>query len=319
MKPYPVLPPVETIHEYIKDFLAIDLSSTDVDSLKKSLEIFFRGYMITTPALAIGQLLYRGVKWKEKPTSLRQVSHPPPEKVLTYQRVNRPGQPVFYSSIAREGAVFELRPASGDHLAVSKWKTTKKIILNNVGYTSSIFQNLGSTRALPSDWGHNEGYSESNKLVADFFSKQFTRIVSPGNEHEYKLCTAIAEKHYIGSITSERTFSAEYSETVKFGGLVYPTISMKANADNIVLLPEIADNYLTPLSVEWLRVDAEGPGDAYQVTKLDFANSFGSEGEIEWKGRLPHWQLAPGQMGRTIVENGHWVMRDGNGELVEPT
>lgn len=317
----PKLPPPHKINKYIRNITAIDLQRAEIDSLAEKLEVLFRGYRISSPVLSIGQILYRGVKWKDKPSFRHQASYPPPEMVTTYQRANRPGQPMFYSSIAREGAIFELRPMPGDHIAVSKWKLARKVIVNNIGYLKSAFENLGSSRSVPLSWGHDDTFplAERNKLVARFFATQFTKIVPPGNEHEYKMCTAIAEKHYIGKILSERSFGHEYGDTSRFGGLIYPTISMRANADNIALLPEVADTNLTPLSVEWLRIDAEGPDFGYQVTMLDFANSFGPTGEIEWKGRLPQWTLSPGQQAQAIVENGHCVVRNEQGEILEPT
>jgi hypothetical protein len=315
----PKLPSPHELEKHILNVSAIDLRKTEIDFLKDKLEVFFRGYRISSPVLSVGQILYRGVKWQSKPSCLHQVSYPPLDKVITHQRANRPGQPMFYSSIAREASIFELRPKPGDHIAVSKWKIAKKVIVNNVGYAKHTFDNLGSARSIPI-WGYNSALisNASNKLVADFFAAQFTKTVKPGNEHEYKMSAAIAEKHYLGNISSERSFENDYGDTFRFGGLIYPTISMKANADNIALLPQVVDAYVSAVAVEWLRIDSEGPDFSYQVTMLDFANSFSSTGDIEWKGRLPQWKLTPGQQATAIVENGHWVVRNENGDIIEP-
>ncbi len=52
---------------------------------------------------------------------------------------------------------------------------------------------------------------------------------------------------------------------------------------------------------------------------MDFANLFHENGAIEWKGRHPHWELGPGQEVKVSVENGHYVVRDTKGNIVEPT
>jgi hypothetical protein len=194
-------------------------------------------------------------------------------------------------------------------------------MMNNVGYVRDVFEGLKSNRSVP-DWGHKDALqttSESNRLVAKYFATQFSRNVQKGDDHEYKISVAIAEKHYIGDLETGVSQTNRHGKATTFSGLIYPSISMRANADNVALLPAHVDKFLVPVSVEWLRIDSEGPDFSYQVTKLDFANSFGQAGGIEWKGRLPKWEVSPGQTATAIVENGHWVMRNEQGEVMEPS
>ena len=317
----PKLPPPHEIEKHIRNFSTIDLRTAEIDFLKEKLQVLFRGYLISTPVLSIGQMLYRGVRWTDKPKLLHQVSYPPPDKILTYQRANRPQQPMFYSSIAREGAIFELRPQPGDHIAVSKWRIAEKLMVNNVGYIRDVFDALKSNRSVP-DWGNKDALlmgSESNLLVAKYFATQFSKIVPKGEEHEFKISIAIAEKHYLDDVKLRSPLSRGYGEATRFSGLIYPSISMRANADNVALLPTHADRFLVAVSVEWLRIDSRGPDFSYQVTMLDFANSFGQAGDIEWKGRLPQWKVSPGQTATAVVKNGHWVIRNEQGEVIEPS
>ena len=226
---------------------------------------------------------------------------------------------MFYASIAREAPFFELGLKPGDHVAISKWRTTEKIIVNNVGYVSEVFDGLNSNRPLPV-WGPNHHLlsSASNQLIGSYFAAEFSKIVPTGQEYEYKISIAIAEKLYIANLQLDPTRDAISGEP-RFGGLIYPTIAMRANVDNVALLPEFVDRYLVLSSVEWIRVDEELPDFKYQVTMLDFANSFGPTGEIEWKGRLPQWVFQPGQQATLSVENGKWVVRNEKGEILEPT
>lgn len=226
---------------------------------------------------------------------------------------------MFYSSIARKAPFFELDVQPGDHVAMSKWRTTKKILVSNVGYAGETFQALKSNRSNPI-WGPPDVriVTPANQLIAKFFAAEFTRVVSADQEHLYKISAAIAEKLYIGNVNMAAAGDVFEGEP-RFGGLLYPTIAMRANSDNVALIPEFVERYLELMSVEWIRIDSKEPDFKFKVTVLDFANSFSSTGDIEWKGRHPQWQVQPGQQVRVSVENGKYVVRNERGEEVEPT
>ena len=63
------------------------------------------------------------------------------------------------------------------------------------------------------------------------------------------------------------------------------------------------------------ETDASG----FKVTILGFADTFEEDGDIQWKGRHPHWVMREkGQVLHLAVENGRWVARNVDGEIVEP-
>lgn len=134
----------------------------------------------------------------------------------------------------------------------------------------------------------------------------------------YKLSIAIAEKLYLGTLHMDLV-GEEFEGERRFGGIIYPTIAMRANADNVALVPEFVDRFLNLEGVEWIRVDLEASDFKYQVTNLDFANSFTADGRIDWKGRLAHWVIGPGRQVRVSVEHGKYVVRDDQGNIVEPS
>lgn len=313
-----MLPPLSAVRERIAELRRIDLRIADVDLLKQRLELLFQGFGFTTPILMSGQILYRGVRWVDKPINRSRLGYPRPDAVPFYQRANRPHHPMFYSSIAREATFFELDVQPGEHIAISKWRTTRKILVSNVGYADEVFRALKSSRPNPT-WGASNPrlVAPANQLIAKFFAAEFTKIVSAGCEHLYKLSAAIAEKLYIGNVNMEQAGGAFEGEP-KFGGLLYPTIAMRANSDNVALIPEFVEQYLELISVEWIRVDSKEPDFKYKVTALDFANSFSGAGEIHWKGRLPQWRVQPGEQVMISVEKGKYVVRNERGEEVEP-
>lgn len=315
----PAPPSVHDIRSRIAELKRIDLHNAGIEFLKSRLELLFRGFMLSTPFLTVGQALYRGVRWAEKPTSRSQLSYPPAGLITYHQRVNRPQQPMFYCSVAREAPFFELGLKPGDQVAISRWRLTQKILVNNVGYAPTVLTRLGSTRQAP-NWGptHPMISSPANVLVADFFASEFARVVTPGEEHLYKLSIAIAEKLYLDPLHMD-SIGDEFQGERRFGGILYPTIAMRANSDNIALLPEFVDRFLHLEAVEWIRVDAEDLDLKYQVTNLDFANSFSSEERLDWKGRLAQWVVGPGREVRVSVENGKYVVRDEKENIVEPS
>ena len=142
-------------------------------------------------------------------------------------------------------------------------------------------------------------------LIKEFFANRFSKYIPKNNLDYYKLSIAIAEKHCTGDLIK---------------GLMYPTIPMFANADNFAIKPSFIDNgglqfkevfYIEVKSILKLK---------YEINKLDWANSISSDGEIEWKGRLPKWEITENGGELTFKsEKGQWLAKDKNGIVIEPS
>lgn len=298
-------PEMNEVQHVIQELRTMDLAVMDIDVLKEHLGAVIPGYILNSPIIPKDRRLYRGVKWADRPLKTADLSYPPEMKVKTFHRAGRPGRPLFYCGTAREAPFFELGLISGDKVAISHWKTTAQLVVNNVGYHGEVFDKLSSGRDYPS-WGKETEFHELEKTSASmrhFFATEFAKIVPFGQEHLYKISIAIAELH----------FSHEM-----FGGLLYPSMAMRANADNLALKPDCVDQYLKPHKVEYIRVD-ESSDHEFKVTILDFADTSGPDGKIQWKGRHPRWVMRQeGQVLQFTVENGRWVARNEQGEIVEP-
>ena len=292
------------IQAEIKKLKEMDLQNVDVESLKQHIHNINKGYELTSPIIPVGNKLYRGVLWKEKPVNVSQLSYPPPESVNKFHRAGRTNQPLFYCSFVRDAVFHELRVYAEDKLVVSEWETVSSLIVNNVGYYPEVLEKLGASRTMP--YWYNEQHPEAieeNKQVRQFFTDEFTKIVPPGQEHLYKLSVAIAEIHFGFDM---------------FDGLIYPAMAMRGNADNMAIKPSSVDNKLVLKKVEYYQITECCKDGGYRIRMLDFANSFSKNGQIEWKGRLPHWVLRKrGEALKVAVENGKWVARNLNGETVE--
>lgn len=119
----------------------------------------------------------------------------------------------------------------------------------------------------------------------------------------YKLSVAIAEKLFSDDM---------------FDGLLYPTVQMQANADNLAIKPRYADSHLKFLKAEFARINAVREI-ALDIDVLDTAVELEADGKIVWRGRRDQWVLREqGDQLTLSVENGRWVARDNIGRIVDP-
>jgi hypothetical protein len=303
---------IHKLRERIRTINAMSLENADIEFLKDRLTLLFAGYALSTPIVGKGQKLFRAVRRTDRPTEVGQLSYPPPILVSNYGRANRPNQSRFYASVSRAAVFFELRARPGDHLAVSKWRVKRDILVNNVGFSNSVWDLYKTSRKERNpSWVSQistELLSPGNRLVHDFLARIFSAQVTDGAEYQYKLSVAVAEK-LLGEV--------EHPDHTGFSGIVYPSLAMKANSDNLVLLPDAVDQCLELEEVEFIHVEEHDGDLQYQVKVLDFANSF--EHGIAWKGRDRQWIL-PGksQLMFTVDEQGQWLAQDVEGRFVSP-
>jgi hypothetical protein len=304
--PIEIKPPdILEVQRTIQELRALDLASIDIEVVEDRLGSIIPGYVHNSPIIQKDVILYRGVEWKDKPQKKADLSYPPPKYVKSLHRAGRQGKSLFYCSMSRETPFFELGVVPGAKVAVSHWQSTAPIVVNNVGYHQDVFSSLSSNRDCPS-WGkrtEDEKLEKTTAFIKQFFATEFAKIVHPGQEFLYKLSIAVAELHFSSDM---------------FGGLLYPSMAMRANADNLALKPECVDRYLNLRKVEYIRMD-ETDTSGFKITILDFADTFDEDGSIQWKGRHPHWVMREkGQVLHVAVENGRWVARNEKGEIVKP-
>ncbi len=302
------------VRERIKAIRKIDMKNADIDFLKKRIGDFFVGYYLSTIALKKGNTLYRGVKWpeNEKPDVISKISYPDKSYIRTLGRCNRLGNSMFYCSYSREAPFFELKVSKGDFIAVSHWLNKREVMVNNVGYVDETFQRYGSSRGGVPDWVTSQGVGcVWQREIHSFFAEEFTKDIPSDEAYKYKLSIAIMEKLIEGTLDHILAYNGG------FAGLIYPSLSMSANSDNYAIFPDFVDECLELKKVEWIRVDGVRGDNKIDITVLDFADSFSDEGKIEWKGRIPNWELKPGEGAVVEVRNGCYEVRDLQGNLLE--
>jgi hypothetical protein len=236
---------------------------------------------------------------------------------------------MFYCSGARQPPFFELDVQPGQFISISRWRTTARLLVNNVGYHDAVFKKLQSVRA----WDVYPGIvpaldpsfptSDTNTMIHQFLAEAFSERIRYGDDHRYKISAAIAER-LLGNVTdrrdeAKRMVSPTLPDYRKFAGIMYPSIAMSCNADNLALTPEFVEEHLALEQVEYLRVDSVSGPLQYKYTAIDFANSFAKDGTINWFGRVQRYTF-PINAGVTASEiAGETIWRFPDGTPVEPT
>ncbi|MGC2202698.1 MAG: hypothetical protein WA633_21490 [Stellaceae bacterium] len=193
--------------------------------------------------------------------------------------------------------------APGDEIILTFWQTKDKMLINNIGYTEYIFERLGAKRALPQWFSSAPGSNEAtvnlpgasqqeldaafsrdtNTVLRRILSDHFMSPVNHLETYKYKLTTAIGELH-LGTV----------NEVNQFAGVLYPSVRMWANGDNIALLPWFVDRHLKFRKALHIRI-GKCEGSRYSIRYLDAANQFGSDGKLLWLGEMPSRTLQPRQ------------------------
>jgi hypothetical protein len=195
-----------------------------------------------------------------------------------------------------------LKPNIGDYVVLSEWSTTKKLLVNNIGYTRENFNRLGSNRSHPQFNAKSEPeQTENNILIKDFFSRTFSKVID--DPKQYKLSAAIAEKHIYGDMIE---------------GLIYPTIPMKANGDNFALKPTFVNKFLKLVGVEYIRID-KFTDFKYDITVVNTAVKFEDTGKIIWNNRPWRYVIKENYGALSFFgEHGRWIAKDENCKVVHP-
>lgn len=294
---------VEGVREAINAIMELDLNVCTIDQIKAVVRELVRGVVFVAPVIQPGTTLFRARVFDSAtpPEFLSDIGAPSPTKISHCQRCNRAGQAMFYATSGKGAALTECHVAPGQYVALSKWRTTLPVKLNQVGYTKTTFWRLGANRECPVWSSRNE--TEANKVAKEFLASAFSVDVPEWREEWYKLTAAITEI---------------LIDNPEIGGLIYPTIPMSARADNVALRPRFVSAGVAFVSVHYMVV-RERSGLKTNVDIFDFAKDVTDSGCLDWKGRREQWVLRKqGERLSFTVEHGERVARDSAGNIVEP-
>jgi hypothetical protein len=299
-----------------------NVESLSIDDIKLRLEPLIDGMVVSAPLVPSGTFLYRGRLLNSEFTkaagvSLADLIYPPLARARA-GRVNRPSKPMFYCSVSKESVLFELDDLrAGSELILTNWQTTDQMVLNSIGYTQRVFDALGAKRKCPTwapekvddpaaagtvsvpEVSREQLYakfgSDLNDDLRHILSELFATRVTTAELAQYKITAAIAELH-LGRLADPLEKKPKISQT-EFSGLLYPSIGMWANADNLALIPWFVDKHVKFLKAAHLRIDsyaADADGRAsMHWTGIDCATEFGDDGCLRWLGRNQNWTIKP--------------------------
>jgi len=286
---------VEQKMELIKKIQTIDLNAFSIDELVEMITPLFKGLQMNAPIIKKGTKIYRTRIVKQKTKNISEVGVPPKNKITKLGRLNNAGEQIGYFSTSRRSAYFETTPKEGDFVILTRWILKQNLILVHVGYIEEAFGDLDSNRK-GNEYGwakETQGFNKRNKEIYNFLSQQFVKNVPVGEEYLYKLTISIARK---------------FMKNGPQDGLLYPTIAMKGNTDNIALNPESLSK-INLLSIEFNKIQ-EKKDFGFELTKIDSATKWNSVGDIVWNSRKLNWTIGPGKMATAKAEDGEWVLYD---------
>lgn len=263
----------------IAEFKRLD-ANISIDERNKLLNILMVGYISTTKAMG-SFYAFRVRKNKPGENYLRvsRLWYPSENDVNAQGRVNRVGRSFLYISASADLAVLEKRPEVGDILTVLRVKLKDfsqrpHVMELGVAETSSQY-GINNGFNLIEETNHRVLFSDNeelqkNILIRDFLAKEFMKIVTKENEHEFSTTIAIAE-HLIKSN--------------KMHGLVYPSIagdgSRKGGGMNMAIKPKSADKLFMADHAWTLLVEGLHGTYGYKMRCLEHAKSI-SNGDIKW-------------------------------------
>jgi hypothetical protein len=232
----------------------LSAGSADVDPFVQAIhELVSVMQMAIGSVIEPGQKRYRATNHHTAvPQFTSEIMYPPANRVRSLGRCNGVGQSVFYCSCDQNCVVEEISPSVGDLVVRATWQTTKRMTLQDVGFTLEVLARAGVTRALPNKYRKFvETLTEDARAIRDYIASAFT----DRTDRHYALTAAIAEVHL------------RFDEVV---GVMYPSITRNANVDKLALQPSLVDQGLALVAAEALRVrrwNATDP-DAYGIADL---------------------------------------------------
>lgn len=280
------------------------LSLLDIDQIKKEISERMRGRTIRVPQIPADTFVYRARKLEGSFSSTEGIGPGhlsyPPAPICPAGRLNRKGFPIFYAATSKSPLLFELGAQPAEHFIFSIWQMQISPIISCLGYTHSVFTSLGSKREAPqwlSSRPEDEAATSNDFMTEDILSELFSEKVLSYENDKYKLTAAIAEIHY------------ELLEggAKQFAGVIYPSVAMWANGDNIALRPWFVDKHLQWKKSIHIKVDSSD-GKSFEITELDSARDLDGSGKLQWAG-YSGFRVPPG------ISSGHCVFTEGRDEL----
>lgn len=232
---------------------AVDVRSVSREELEELLRAIVQGIRISAPSFDRALSLYSG-----------QLG----PKLTNTRLLTSPHEGAFSCCNSREAAVFSLAPSPGDTVTIVHWRTTAPICLGSIGYSLRLFKSLGASRAVP-EWSTWNELPDINDIPCYGETLEYLANLLAGNG------TASSRRSVVAA--AARLFLA----APMFDGIILPAIAIRANADEILLKPDVATSRLEFVKAEHFRITSEGEF-SFNTQNRDVALEVTDDGLIEW-------------------------------------
>ena len=262
----------EDVRESLAGLRALDRGRVSDAELMQLLRAAFEGYAWSTKRLVMKEA-YRARRLSGGIENVRVLWYPPRECVTRIGRANRVGESVLYVADGEGTAIFEVQPRVGDLVWVVRAIPREGVVpptVFEIGVVEKARMGDGSPAARRPNLSQVLGGEDNvrkNELLREFLVQEFTRLVRPGSEQDYRLSLAIAEFHRDGRVA----------------GLWYPSIASGRGSTNAALRPEEADRYLRPQECWQVRIEEELDDRQFRVRRVIQSESIDESGTIRWR------------------------------------
>lgn len=272
---------LHAIKQEIKRIESINTSVEPIEYLHETIDTLIKG--MSTPYFGRPENsvfeLWRARSGKRD--NVKDLWYPPAEYINNLGRMNERNESVFYSCFghnAKLGSLEEIRAKKGDvvtQLCCNLEQQTPILKILSLGHADSwmeervdekYYQYFSQNRnQLRLDIGEAE--FQKNEKIKSWINSLFIKSVPEEQQHKYSHTIAISKAYFSG---------------FRCDGILFPSVVADAKAINLVLRPEIADQYAKPISarvVEILDITEAG-----HVLKLkNESEGIEENGNIIWK------------------------------------
>lgn len=146
-------------------------------------------------------------------------------------------------------------------------------------------------------------------MVATYVETKFTQPVAEVFASEYKITAAIAEKMCMGDVINN-------DQNMTLGGVSYPSVAHPSKSENLAIRTQVVDTHLSLDYVEEVVVESVQEK-VIQYKRTDFCSQF-VDGNLAWSGTPIRWSVPPGATYSACAEPDGWVIRNEQGQIVNP-
>lgn len=274
----------------------IDLTTTRIESLKAKLNDLLRAHVNFPLELGPGHSVFRARKHREDEreidlSNVRDIY--PNVKCLTrFGRAIRPRQPIYYFAADEGIALNEVKPSTDDVVTILECKPMLNAspVLIQIGihqmadqHGARIGGDFPELAVRISELFENDASAiRKHKMISEFITEEFLRIVDDEEDHVYKLTIAIAELLL--------SFGSDFDPIVEpVNGLTYPSLASEKMNANMAFLPDAFHRIYRPFAAKRLTIagpstKARDGGEIHGFTYDDerLSKAIADNGDITW-------------------------------------